>query len=312
MSRKALVAAPVHPVLLNTLEEHGIECHVQEKISRDEAKAILKDCEGLVTSTRLLIDKEIIDAAPKLKWLGRMGSGMEIIDVPYAESKGIACFSSPEGNRNAVAEHALGMLLSLNKKIVKSNNEVKQGIWKREDNRGIEIENRAIGIVGMGNTGTAFARILSGFDTNVLVYDKYKKDIPLPHVKVCNTFEELMRQVNIISFHVPLTDETFEYVNQDLIENAIRPFTLINTSRGKIINTEAVLQGLNSGKITGVCLDVWEEEPISQMSETAKNNLQKMAAMDNVIITSHIAGYSVEALYKMSKILVDRIVTKLQ
>ena len=311
MSRKALIAAPVHPVLINTLEKHGFECHIQEKVGRDEAKELLKDCEGLVTSTRLLIDKEMLDAAPGLKWLGRMGSGMEIIDVPYAESKGIACFSSPEGNRNAVAEHALGMLLSLNKNIIKSNNEVKQGIWKREENRGIELEGKAIGIIGMGNTGTALAKILSGFDMNVLVYDKYKSDVVLPHVKQCNTLNEILQQIDIISFHVPLTDETYEYVNQELIDSMSRPFTLVNTSRGKVINTEAVLKGLNSGKILGVCLDVWEEEPISKMSETAKNNLEKMASLPNVIITSHIAGYSHEALYKMSKILVDRIVTKL-
>ncbi len=311
MSKKALIAAPVHPILVETLEEHGFQCHIQEKIGREEAMELLKGCEGLVTSTRLLIDKEIIDIAPKLKFIGRMGSGMEIIDVPYAKSKGIACYSSPEGNRNAVAEHALGMLLALNKKIVKSNNEVKAGIWKREENRGVELEDKTVGIIGLGNTGGAFAKILSGFDVHTLVYDKYNRGNSPSYVKECDTLEEIFEKADIISFHVPLTDETFEYVNEGLINDMKKPFVLINTSRGKVVKTSAVLAGLKSGKISGVCLDVWEEEPISQMSETAKNNLQEMAEMPQTIITSHIAGYSVEALYKMSKILVDRIVNAL-
>lgn len=311
MSKKALIAAPVHSVLVETLEQQGFQCHVQEKISREEAIEILRDCDGLVTSTRLLIDKEIIDAAPKLQFIGRMGSGMEIIDVQYANSKGIACYSSPEGNRNAVAEHALGMLLALNKKIIKSNIEVKAGIWKREENRGIELEGKTIGIIGFGNTGSAFAKILSGFDVNTLVYDKYNTENTPSYVNRCDALDEIFEKSDIISFHVPLTDETYEYVNEELIKSMKKPFVLLNTSRGKVVKTAAVLEGLKSGKISGVCLDVWEEEPISKMSETAKNNLQIMAEMPQAIITSHIAGYSVEALYKMSKILVDRIVNGL-
>ena len=311
MSKKALIAAPVHPVLVETLEQQGFQCYIQEKIGREEAKEILKDCDGLVTSTRLLIDKEIIDAAPKLQFIGRMGSGMEIIDVAYAATKGISCYSSPEGNRNAVAEHALGMLLALNKKIIKSYNEVKAGIWKREDNRGVELEGKTIGIIGFGNTGSAFAKVLSGFDVHTLVYDKYNKGNTPSYVKECNALEEIFEKSDIISFHVPLTDETYEYVNEGLINSMKKPFVLLNTSRGKVVKTSAVLEGLNSGKISGVCLDVWEEEPISKMSETAKNNLQIMAGFPNAIITSHIAGYSVEALYKMSKVLVDRIVSGL-
>ena len=259
MSKKALVAAPVHPVLVETLEQHGFQCHIQEKIGREEAMEILKDCDGLVTSTRLLIDKEIIDAAPELKFIGRMGSGMEIIDVPYAKSKGIACYSSPEGNRNAVAEHALGMLLALNKKIIKSNNEVREGIWKREDNRGVELEGKTIGIIGFGNTGGAFAKVLSGFDVNTLVYDKYNRGNTPSYVKECDTLEEIFEQADIISFHVPLTNKTVHYMDKTFVERMRKPFILINTSRGKVVDTEALSDGLSAGKISGACLDVWEE-----------------------------------------------------
>lgn len=310
MIGKVLVAAPVHRVIIDGLTEAGYECIVNEKIEQEAAIKMAAECTGIVTSTRLQINKELIDNAPGLKWVGRMGSGMEVIDVPYAEQKGISCYSSPEGNSNAVGEHALGMLLSLNKKIVISNAEVKTGQWKRTQNRGVELEGKTVGIIGFGNTGRAFARKLQGFDVKILAYDKLTPENVPEYVQVCENLNIIYDKADIISFHVPLQKDTFFYMDEQFINSMKKPFILVNTSRGKVIDTDDVLKGINEGKISGVCLDVWEEEPISKMSERVRNNLEKMVMLPNVIITPHIAGYSHEALYKMSKILLDRIVTK--
>lgn len=310
MTGKVLIAAPVHSILTRWLGANGYDCIIQEKITQDEALALVGDCVGIITSTRLQIDKQLIDAAPGLQWVGRMGSGMEIIDLEHAARKGIACYSSPEGNRNAVAEHALGMLLALNKKIIRSNNEIKEGIWLRDENRGVELDGKTIGIIGFGNTGSAFARKLYGFDVKILVYDKYKSDIAPKYMEECKNMDAIYEEADIVSFHVPLQYDTLNYVNNSFVERMKKPFILINTSRGKIVETKALYDGLMSGKISGACLDVWEEEPISAMSTDIHLYLQKTAALPQVIITPHIAGYSTEALYKMSKVLLDRIVTK--
>ena len=308
MNKKVLIAAPVHPVLVQGLHAAGYSCKVHEKITQELGMALVADCVGIVTSTRLQIDKTMIDAAPDLQWIGRMGSGMEVIDLDYALARSIACYSSPEGNRNAVAEHALGMLLALNKKLVKSCNEVKHGIWLRDENRGVELDGKTIGIIGFGNTGNAFARKLGGFDVKILAFDKYKTQFFSEHITQCNGIETIFEHADIVSFHVPLQEDTVHYFNNWFVDSMKKPFVLINTSRGRIVDTKAVFDGLMSSKISGVCLDVWEEEPFDMMSETMKDYLHKISNMPQAIITPHIAGYSNEALYKMSKILLDRIV----
>lgn len=308
MSMNVLIAAPVHEVLINGLKEQGYNLIIREKITQEEAYELVCNCSGIVTSTRLLIDKKMIDAAPGLQWVGRMGSGMEIIDQKYASTKGISCISSPEGNRNAVAEHALGMLLNLNKRIVKSNNEVLQGKWLRNENRGEELEGKTVGIIGFGNTGSCFAKKLLGFDVKILAYDTNPQVVLPDYVKRCPNLDIIFEKSDIISFHVPLLEDTYHLMNNDFVDRMKKPFILINTSRGKVVETKALFDGLLSGKISGVCLDVWEEEPISKMSKPMLNYLHKIAVLPQVIITPHIAGYSTEALYKMSKVLLDRIV----
>lgn len=308
MSRKVLIAAPVHEVLTQGLQAAGYTCVTMEKIAQAQAIEEIKDCVGIVTSTRLQINKVFIDAAPQLEWIGRMGSGMEVIDVGYATDKGIRCHSSPEGNSNAVGEHALGMLLAMNKRIVNASNEVKTGAWKREQNRGIELEGKTIGIIGFGNTGRAFAKKLRGFDVKILAYDKIKPQHIPDGINICDDLALIFSEADIISFHVPLQEDTCYYLDAAFIESMRKQFVLVNTSRGKVVDTKAVEKGLNAGKISAVCLDVWEEEPISAMSADMRKRLDRMSAMRNVIITPHIAGYSHEALYKMSKILLDRIV----
>ncbi len=310
MSKKVLIAAPVHHILTRWLEANGFECIVKERITQDEAMELVADCTGIITSTRLQVNKELIDAAPLLEWVGRMGSGMEVIDLPYAANKGIACYSSPDGNCNAVAEHALGMLLSLNKKIFKSYNEVRKGIWLRDENRGVELEGKTVGIVGFGHTGSSFARKLYGFDLQVLAYDKYVKGAVPKYLVECDNLDRIYEEADIVSFHVPLQHDTKHYFNREFVQKMQKPFVLVNTSRGGVVDTKALYDGLLSGKITGACIDVWEEEPIAAMSTEIRKYLEEIAGMDNAIITPHIAGYSVEALYKMSKSLLNKIVTK--
>lgn len=308
MSMNVLIAAPVHEVLINGLKEQGYNLIIREKITQEEAYELVCNCTGIITSTRLLIDKKLIDTAPGLKWVGRMGSGMEIIDREYASAKGISCFSSPEGNRNAVAEHALGMLLNLNKRIVKSNNEILQGKWLRNENRGVELEGKTVGIIGFGNTGGCFAKKMLGFDVEILAYDINPQVVLPDYVKRCPDLDIIFEKSDIISFHVPLQEDTYHLMNNDFVDRMKKPFILINTSRGKVVETKALFEGLASGKISGACLDVWEEEPISKMSKPMLNYMQKIAVLPQVIVTPHIAGYSTEALYKMSKVLLDRIV----
>ncbi len=308
MPGKVLIAAPVHPVLTDGLTDVGYTCIMHERITQEAAYSLVADCVGIITSTRLQLHAELLGMAEKLEWIGRMGSGMEVIDVPYAESKGIKCYSSPEGNCNAVAEHALGMLLALIRRMHVSQSEIAEGIWKRDENRGTELEGKTIGIIGFGHTGRAFEKKLRGFDMNVMVYDKYDQENIPDHIIKCTDVDMLQREADIISFHVPLQHDTIHYFDEHFMSKMRKPFVLINTSRGAVVDTGALFNGLNSGKITGACLDVYEQEPLSAMTTELRNITNKMAEMPNVVMTPHIAGYTYEALYKMSKILLDKII----
>lgn len=304
-----LITAPVHHILTDWLSANGYECVHYDKITQEEALTLVKECVGIVTSTRLQINKQLIDAAPQLRWIARMGSGMEIIDVPYALSKGIACYSSPDGNSNAVAEHALGMLLSVNKRIYKSFSEVKEGKWLRNANRGIELDGKTVGIIGFGNTGSRFAKKLSGFDVKILAYDtQFERDVPA-YVTMCDSLTPIYNQADVISFHVPLKEDTKHYFNDAFVEKVKKPFIFINTSRGSVADIQTIYNGLASGKISSACIDVWEEEPIEKMTIETRGVLDHISKMNNVVITPHIAGYSVEAIYKMSKSLLEKIVS---
>ncbi len=309
MSRKGnvLIAAPIHRVLRERLEAEGYVLVELPNITQTEAGKAIHDCVGIVTSTRLQIDQSLIDAAPMLRWIGRMGSGMEVIDVAYAHSKGIACLSSPEGNCNAVAEHAMGLLLGITKRINQSAEEVKRGLWQREANRGMELEGRCIGIIGMGHTGKAFAKKLAGFEMRVLGYDIEEiADVP-PHVRMCRSLDEIWAEAEILSFHVQITEKTHHYLNQEFLERMQHPFILLNTSRGAVVEPEALLRGLESGKIVGAGIDVWEEEPLGKMGAVARKIFEAVIGHSGVIATPHIAGYSNESLKKMSEYLSAKI-----
>ena len=303
-SKKVLIAAPVDAVLTEGLSAFGYECIVHENISQAIAYELIKDCVGVVTSTRLQLDKDLIDTAGELKWIGRMGSGMEVIDLEYAAIKGITCFGSPEGNCNAVGEHALGMLLALIRRIVWSGREMEQGVWRREENRGIELEGRTVGIIGCGHTGKAFAKKIQGFDTRILAYDKYNCEGIPAHIVTCKSLEQIFEEADIVSFHVPLQADTKYYFNEQFIAQMRKPFILINTSRGIVTDTMALLHGLSTGKVAGACLDVFEQEPLSGMDVVIAAQL---TSLPNVVVTPHIAGYTFEALYKMSRVLLEKI-----
>lgn len=304
---KVLIAAPVHPVLMEALQRAGYTCELVLDITQEEAVESVGQYEGIITSTRLHIDKELLDRAQELKFIGRMGSGMEIIDMPYAAQKGIICVSSPEGNANAVAEHALGMLLGLSKQIIKSNQELHQGLWEREANRGFELEDKTIAIIGFGHTGSAFAHKLSVFNMQILAYDVNPNIIYPNYVKAQETMQRIYEEADIISYHVPASQENKYLFNDQFLGNFLKPIVLVNTSRGNVVDPLAVMHGLEKGKISKACFDVWETEPISKMNEQQKSVFNALMANENVLFTPHIAGYSHEALFKMSLVIAKKL-----
>lgn len=304
---KAIVLEQLHPVLFEVLNKNNIQVINAVGFSEEKIKNHLKDIDILIVRSKK-IDKAMIDAAPYLKIIGRAGAGMENIDVQYAQSKGIICLNSPEGNRDAVAEHIIGMLLMLLNNLKKADNEVRQNIWDRKNNWGLEIKGQTVAIIGYGNTGSTLAKKLSGFECNILVYDKYKT-ISDKYVKQ-STLEDIYENTDIVSIHLPLTEETYYYADEKFFERFKKNIYFINTSRGKCLKTSALVNAIKSGKVKGACLDVLEYEDISfeKMNDIQTENFEYLKKSDKVILTPHIAGWTFQSYEKISKILAEKIV----
>jgi D-3-phosphoglycerate dehydrogenase len=310
---KILFVDTAHPLLQSSLEKEGHTCIDGTKLSRAEVLKTIYQYEGVTIRSRILFDKEMIDAATSLKFIARAGAGMETIDVKYAESKGIKCFNSPEGNRDAVGEHAIGMLLMLFDKLNKADREVREGKWNREANRGVELQGKTVGIIGYGNMGSTLARKLQGFEVNLLAYDKYKKGFGNKEIKE-SSMEEVFEHADILSLHIPLSAETEFLVNDDLIKRFKKNIYIINTARGKCLKTDDLVKNMKTGKVLGACLDVLEYEDTSYEKFAIENShfeksetWQYLINSDKVVLSPHIAGWTVESLEKIAKVLFEKI-----
>lgn len=301
-----IITSIVPEFLINSFIKKGYKVLYDPLITYEVLSRKIKDAIGIIVTTRVRVDKPLMEKAPNLKWIGRLGSGLELIDLEFAKKRGIKCVSTPEGNRNAVAEHSLGLLLSLMQKIHKSSVEVSKGLWIREENRGIELDGKTVGIIGFGNTGKRFAEIVTCLNATVLAYDKYKFDFGGGKIKEAN-LEQVCKYSDVISFNLPLTEETLHLGNEHFFSSLPSKPIIINASRGKVIKTSALIEALKKGQITGAGLDVLENEKLDTFTKEEKRELKYLTTQPNVIVTPHVAGYSFEAFKKMSEVLLKKL-----
>ena len=301
---KILFIDTVHPLLKQELEKENHICDSAYNKSKTEIQQIISNYQGIIIRSRFKIDKQFIDCGSNLKFIARAGSGLENINVEYAENKNIHCYNAAEGNRQAVAEHALGMLLSLFNNLNNADQEVREGKWERERNRGIELAGKTVGIIGYGNNGSAFAEVLKGFNVKILAYDKYLTNYPQK-----SSMETINKEADIISLHVPLTDETTYLVDDNFIKRFVKNFYLINTARGKCVNTKNLVKALENKKIKGACLDVLEYEKTSfenLSKDGLTSDMQYLMNAKNTILSPHIAGWTAESNVKIAEVLLNK------
>ena len=300
----------VHPIIAEYLKAEGHQIDFHYETTRRDFLAIIENYEGIILRSRIKMDKDLLQQAQNLKFIGRPGAGLENIDLEYCEQKGIKVFRSPEGNMDAVGEHILGMLFSLFKNINKSALEVKEGKWLREENRGVELKGKTVGIIGYGYMGSTLAKKLQGLEVKVIAYDKYKTGFSTNYVEEVS-LERLFKETDILSLHTPLTPETHHLINEEFINRFAKDIYIINTARGKSLVTKDLVQALKTKKVKGACLDVLEYESSSFEfldKNTMPEPLKYLLKQNNVIITPHIAGWTHEAKYKMGEILVNKII----
>lgn len=300
---------PVHPLLEELLKKKKIHCIHDYQCLPQDLSAKYPKINGIVIRSRFFLDKATISSIKQLKFIARFGAGMENIDVDFAQSKGIKCLHAPEGNMDAVGEHALGMLLSLFNNLNRADKEVRMGVWKREENRGIELKGKTVAILGYGNMGKSFAKKLLGFETKILVHDLFKKNYLPKSSKIKeSSLNEIFEKADVLSIHINFLPQNLHYINEAFINKFAKPIYIINTSRGKVLNTKDLLTALENKKVLGACLDVLEFESVSfEKIAEAPETLQKLFKRNEVILSPHIAGWSMESNRKMAEILAKKI-----
>lgn len=303
---KVLFIDTAHNELQKQLESQGFTCDYFADYNRSDFMQIAHNYTGIIIRSKVKLDSEFLSKCDNLKFIGRVGAGMENIDVDYARANDIVCINAPEGNRDAVGEQAVGMILSLLNNLITADIEVRKGVWIREGNRGYELGGKTIGLIGYGNTGNAFARKLSGFDMNVLAYDKYKTNYDDKFVRAA-TMAELFEHCDFVSMHVPLTAETEYLVSDKFINSFTKDIYLINTSRGKVVKTNDLVKNLKLGKIKGACLDVLEYEGLSFENMSLPDDVKELLLMKNVVLSPHIAGWTHESNFKMAATIADKV-----
>lgn len=305
---KVAILDNVHPLFEKTFKKWGWEVVLANKWSKIDFQINISSFDGIVIRSRLVLDKQNLSFAKNLKFIARPGSGLENIDLDYCDSNRVKVFRSPEGNRDAVAEHVMGMILMLNKHLFRSNTQVRNSIWNRESNRGSEIMGKTFAIIGYGFMGEALAKRLSGFGVKVITYDKYKNDLSSSMVTQV-TLDEVFNSADFVSLHTPLTNETIGLVNNDFISRFRKSFVLINSARGKSVVLKDLVEGLKSGKISGACLDVLDIESSSfeEVEVSSNKYFDSLIGMDNVILSPHIAGWSHESKLKMAEFLIAKV-----
>ncbi|TDQ32511.1 2-hydroxyacid dehydrogenase [Zeaxanthinibacter enoshimensis] len=298
-----------HPLMISEFAKMGYENHEDYTGSKEEIESRIHQYDGIIIRSRFTIDRDFLDKATNLKFIGRVGAGLENIDTAYATSRGVFLAAAPEGNRNAVGEHSLGMLLSLFNKLNKADREVRQGVWDREGNRGLELDGKCVGIIGYGNMGKAFARKLKGFEVEVLCYD-IKPGVGDENARQVS-LDELRRKAQVLSLHVPQTPDTVGMVDSRFINGFRHPFWIINTARGKCIVTKDLVNALESGKILGAGLDVLEYEKASFeklfQGDEMPEAFRYLVASDKVLLTPHVGGWTVESKEKLAQTIVDKV-----
>lgn len=303
---KCLIIDPMHDSLFPMLNDIGWEADYRPDITRDEIILKHRGYQGLIVRSKTTIDRELLGANPTVKFIGRAGAGLDNLDLPYLLENNIQVLHASEGNRDAVGEHAVGLLLSLMRNIAKADQEVKKFLWAREPNRGSEIMDKTVAIIGYGNTGKAFAKRLSGFGCNVLAYDKYKSNYSDTFCKEAKP-EAIFNEADILSLHIPLTGETRMLVDMDYLKRFKKPIILINTARGEIVSLAAVAKALAEGCLLGAALDVLENEKLDKLTPQQKEAFNSLRERSDVIFTPHIAGWTFESHMKINVALVKKI-----
>jgi D-3-phosphoglycerate dehydrogenase len=306
MKGKILIVDDLHPVFKERAIALGFEVDDLPLITREETLTILNHYVGIAVRTKFRIDADIFNAAPNLKFVARAGAGLDNIDEAYAAKRGIALLNAPEGNRDAVGEHAIGMLLSLANNFRNSDSQIRSGIWDREGNRGWELKGKTVGIIGYGFMGSSFARKLSGFEVNVIAYDKYKTGFSDEYVREVS-MEEIVKHSDVLSLHIPLTAETRQMVDAEYLFHFRKPIFFISTARGEITSTQALLNSIKSGKIMGAGLDVLEVEKFPKLGE--QTWFQELINSGKVLLTPHIGGWTFDSYRKISEVLADKLAT---